>query len=39
MPDVEVKPTQTDVAAGLYADGADPVLSRAIELLKEQRQR
>ena len=38
VPDVEVEPSQADVASGRYADGADPVLAKAIEVLRAQLQ-
>lgn len=34
IPDVEVLPTQADIAAGRYSDGADPVLDRGLAVLK-----
>ncbi len=36
IPDVEVKPTQADVAVGRYANDNDPVLDKGLEVLKAQ---
>lgn len=34
IPDILVQPTQADVAAGLYSNGADPVFDQGLELMK-----
>jgi C-terminal processing protease CtpA/Prc len=34
-PDVEVYPTQAEVAAGLWSGGKDPVLERGVAVLRE----
>jgi C-terminal processing protease CtpA/Prc len=36
IPDVEVYPTQREIADGLWADGRDPVLDRGLEVLRTQ---
>ncbi len=35
IPDVEVYPTQAEVAAGLWSGGKDPVLDRGVAVLRE----
>jgi len=35
IPDVEVYPTQAEVAAGLWSGGKDPVLDRGVTVLRE----
>lgn len=36
MPDVEVYPTQAEIAAGLWSTGKDPILDRGLEVLRAQ---
>lgn len=38
VPDVEVYPTQAEVAAGLWSGGKDPVLDRGVAVLREKLQ-
>jgi len=36
IPDVEINPTQREIAAGLWSDGNDPVLDKGLEVLHAQ---